>query len=254
MSSPTKAYHQDTYAAIDPTQASLSTAGKHVLVTGGGAGIGSHIVRSFARSGAASVAILGRTLSTLEKQKAIVEKLVAAAGGTTKVYVYEADLVDAASLERAFAAYTAATGAPVDVLVANAGYLPDLAPIDALDEKQLVTGFDVNVTGNFHLIRAFLKHGNPKGTVLNLTSAIAHLPYVPGWVGYETSKLAGTKLFEYLHHEKPDLFVASFHPGVIRTDMLARAEAMGAQFTYEEGECCPIPLPSLSCFVLQPVS
>lgn len=39
-SSFTKVWHSDTYPAINPTKPELSVAGKSVVITGGGAGIG----------------------------------------------------------------------------------------------------------------------------------------------------------------------------------------------------------------------
>jgi hypothetical protein len=66
-------YHTDTYPGIDPTSSRLSTAGKQIVISGGGSGIGAVIARSFAKSGADSVSILGRTEKTLIETKTQLE-------------------------------------------------------------------------------------------------------------------------------------------------------------------------------------
>ena len=62
----TKTYHNKPYDDISPTRPELSAAGKNVVVTGGGTGIGKAIATAFTQAGAKSVAILGRRLDKLE--------------------------------------------------------------------------------------------------------------------------------------------------------------------------------------------
>jgi hypothetical protein len=48
----TKTFHKNPYDAIDPTQPSLSAAGKTILITAGHTGIGFAITQNFAIAGA----------------------------------------------------------------------------------------------------------------------------------------------------------------------------------------------------------
>lgn len=56
----TTVYHDSPYPSIDPTRPELSTTGKVVFITGGGSGLGPHLVHTFAKSGAVKIAIIGR--------------------------------------------------------------------------------------------------------------------------------------------------------------------------------------------------
>jgi NADP-dependent 3-hydroxy acid dehydrogenase YdfG len=126
--SPVKAFHTDTYPAIDPTLPQLSTKGKNIVISGGGTGIGSEIARSFAKSGASSISIFGRTEKNLLQAKEQLSKEYP----NTKLYTYVADVVKRNTLDAAFQSIKTAVG-PVDILIANAGYLSDVSPIFKAD-------------------------------------------------------------------------------------------------------------------------
>lgn len=210
--SPVKTYHRDTYPAIDPTSPRLSTAGKNIVITGGGAGIGVGLAHSFAQSGASTISLLGRTEKTLIDTKTQLEKEYT----KTKIYTYVADIVNKSALVTAFESIKAAVG-PIDVLVANAGFLPNLNPIAKVDLEDWYNGFEVNVKGNFNVVTAFVPVAAEGAAIINISTGVTHLKYLPGYSGYHTSKLAAAKFFEYVHHEYPEFFVLNIHPGVIMT-------------------------------------
>lgn len=147
----TSNYHRATYPYIDPSQPRLSNSGKTILITGGGYGIGAGIARSFARSSASHIILTGRTLSRLEDCKASLE----AEFPLTKIHVFAVDITDAETVEKVFDT-TVSTIAPIDVLVNNAAFLPEISPLKAADLKDWWRGFEVNVLGTATVTRAFL--------------------------------------------------------------------------------------------------
>jgi NAD(P)-dependent dehydrogenase (short-subunit alcohol dehydrogenase family) len=211
----TKVFHHEPYAAILPTRPELSTKGKHVVITGAGTGIGAAIALSFAESGASSIALLGRTEATLLKTK----ETVNATYPETTVHVVTADVANETSIRAALEKYASSAGKKLDILVANAGVLPDPATLLDTDASLWWSGYEINVRGQFNLVRAFVPLAEKNATVINVTSSVAQFPFVPGSSSYHGSKLAGTKLFDYLHFENPELRVLQFHPGVVQTSM-----------------------------------
>jgi NAD(P)-dependent dehydrogenase (short-subunit alcohol dehydrogenase family) len=119
-------WHNDTYAAIDPTRPEVSMKGKKIIITGGGAGIGRGTVEAFAIAGAASIAITGRRPQPLEETKKYIESKY-----SVPVHSFAADVTDAVAMKK-----VAAEVGDWDVLVNNAGYLsaPALAKDTDVDE------------------------------------------------------------------------------------------------------------------------
>ena len=226
--SPVKTFHSDTYPSIDPTSPLSSTLGKNIAISGGGSGIGPEIARSFAKSGASSISIFGRTEKSLLATKERLEKEFP----KTKFYSYVADVVDRATLDKAFQAMKAVVG-EVDILIANAGYMPDLHPITKSDPEDWWNAFEINVKGAFNLINAFVPVAAKNASVINMTTAVSHMPYVPAGSGYAISKLAGTRLWDYFAGEYPEMFVLSMHPGVIETQMDVKTAAAGIVFPHD---------------------
>jgi NADP-dependent 3-hydroxy acid dehydrogenase YdfG len=131
---PVTKWHNDTYDAIDPKRPELSMAGKIVVITGAGAGIGRETVRAFASAGATSIHILGRTESTLAETKEIVQKDVPG----VSISLHTADVVDEIAVRKA-----ASEVGSWDILISNAGYLPAKNPIQEVDLNDWWLGFEV---------------------------------------------------------------------------------------------------------------
>ena len=221
----TPTHHNKAYEAIDPTiHPELSVSGKSILITGGGKGIGEAIALHFARAGARALVLTGRTAASLESCKA----KIAAQSPATQVEAIAVDITDSAGITEAFRRATSRFG-PIDVLVNNAAYLPDEhTSVAASPLDDYWRAFEVNVKGGLIVTQAFLQPGiavDEGATVININSAVAHIPYIPGYSAYGGSKLAFAKIMEYvqIENEHRRLRVFSLQPGAIETDMSRKA-------------------------------
>ncbi|KFY35279.1 hypothetical protein V494_06056 [Pseudogymnoascus sp. VKM F-4513 (FW-928)] len=227
----TETFHNSPYSGIDPSRPELSTAGKVIVVTGGGSGIGPRITQAFATAGATKIAILGRTISSLEKTK----KEVEAAHHNVTVHTSVADISDESAVSKAFEGIEKALG-KIDILVSNAGYLPDIKPIAECDVEEWFGGMTVNVKGNLILSKAFLKHAAENPILLHVSTGGSHVPPMPAYSAYAVSKMAAAKLMEYLASENPQARVHVIHPGVIPTDMYKKSSEGGYEFEFDDIE------------------
>ena len=114
----------------------------HVLITGGGTGIGAALATIFAQSGAA-VSIIGRRRAPLDA--------VAARTGATAI---NADVTDATALSDAVAQARTMHG-PVTIAIANAGGA-DSKPFAKMNHTDFTAALDLNLTGTFSLWHACL--------------------------------------------------------------------------------------------------
>ena len=141
--------------------------GKHVVVTGGGTGIGRAIGQRFASEGAC-VTLVGRRLEALEAAA----QTIAASGGT--VALASADVGVALEVASALEAAVTRFG-PVRVLVNNAGIGIE-APFLELDEDAWDAVFTTNVKGAFlfsqQVARSMARDGG--GVILHNASIDAH--------------------------------------------------------------------------------
>ena len=227
----TKTWHKDVYDAIKPTRPELSVNGALVVITGGGSGIGPHIAEAFApQAGAANIAILGRTEKTLLETKNLLQESY-----SIKIHPSVADVGDAAAVDRAFQKIS--TIGPIKIFVNNAGYLPHIGSILESDVEEWLKGHEVNVKGSFLAIRAFLKNAAQDAVLINISSATAHAPPVRGHSAYSVSKLAATKLFEFVQLEHPEIRVINLHPGVVETNMSVKAKQQsGIEWPLDSGK------------------
>ncbi|WP_454711005.1 SDR family NAD(P)-dependent oxidoreductase [Cupriavidus nantongensis] len=132
------------------TGGTATLAGRHALVTGGGRGIGAAIARRLLADGA-SVTLLGRDAGTLQATVQALREHAPAGAGVSFV---TADIADADSVARAFAAATEQAG-PVAMLVNNAGQAHS-APFLKTDAALWQRMLDVNLTGTFLCTQAAL--------------------------------------------------------------------------------------------------
>jgi NAD(P)-dependent dehydrogenase (short-subunit alcohol dehydrogenase family) len=224
----TKSWHSEPYPFISPTRPELSAAGKNVVVTGGGTGIGKATAIAFAQAGAKSVAIVGRRLDRLETAAEEIKQAAAAAASdsttarTTQVLLETGDVTQLASIESALTKIVKKVG-KIDIFASNAGVLPEEAPVFGYSETELRKSLEINVMGTFNSLQAFLPLAASSGAKLfNMSSGIGHwapLPEVPGVFGYAAAKAAAVKIVDYFASENPDIHVVNIMPGIIATEI-----------------------------------
>jgi len=217
--SPTKTYHHNVYDAINPTNPHLSVAGKTVLITGGGQGIGVSFAKAFSLAGAANIVLLGRKLNTLNETKAAVEAL---STNKSKVYTFQADVTDKTAIDTTFAKVANEIG-KIDIYIANAGYLASPAPAATASIDDLTTSLSINVTGNLIAAQAFLRHRADKATLVAINSGAATMYYIGPMPAYVASKAAAARLFDQIAAENPDVRVFNLQPGMIKSAMSEKA-------------------------------
>jgi NAD(P)-dependent dehydrogenase (short-subunit alcohol dehydrogenase family) len=201
-----------------PTRPELSAAGKSVVITGGGTGIGKAAAIAFAQAGAKSVSIVGRRVDRLQTAAAAIME----ANPSTQVVMQTGDVTNRTSLEAAVSAIAAKIGTKIDIFLNNAGMLPEQAAVIEYPESEVRRSFEVNLMGSFNSLQVFTPLAAPGAKLLNIGSAISHwspLPEVPGVWSYAAAKAAALKMMEYYAAENPDVHVVSIQPGIVGTEI-----------------------------------
>ena len=146
----------------------LRFAGKVVVVTGGGGGIGGATCRSFAREGA-KVAVFDLNRDAANK----VADDIQAAGGTAEAFV--CDIANRVQVDAAVAGAEAALG-PIDVLVNNAGW-DVFRPFVKTEPAQWDKLIAINLTGALHMHHAVLPGmaARKAGRIVNIASDAARV-------------------------------------------------------------------------------
>lgn len=143
----------------------LTLAGQHAVVTGGGSGIGAAVAEALLQSGA-RVTLMGRNAQRLDAQR---EKLQ----GLGEVACIGVDVTSEESVNNAFAQAGA-----IDILVNNAGQA-QAAPFTHTDMALWQRMLDVNLTGVFLGTRAvlpgMLERGH--GRIVNVASTAGQIGY-----------------------------------------------------------------------------
>ncbi|KAJ3808218.1 short-chain dehydrogenase/reductase [Lentinula aff. lateritia] len=222
LGSLTSTFHRDTYPAISPSNDYLSQAGKTVLITGGGGGIGFEIARSFAKAKAPRIIIMGRRSSVLDVAAAKLREEFK--NSTTEFITHQGDISDDSSVASLWDSLRS-RNIFVHVLVLNAAeFSPSGPDTFKMDKRELMKAFDVNVGGNFSMSVKFVSQPlRPVGQQLNLvnvSTAVIQTYRLPNQNPYSTSKAAFTALLGRIAGEHPveDVQIISFHPGVLYSE------------------------------------
>lgn len=130
-------------------------SGKTAVVTGGGSGIGYHMTRGLLKSGA-RVIIADRREDVINQA---IETLMAE-GPPGTVTAHPVELGDRKSI-RSLADHAMETLGGVDIFIGNAA-MNGLEPVAEIQDETIDLIFQVNVSANVELFRAFLPHMRKK--------------------------------------------------------------------------------------------
>jgi NAD(P)-dependent dehydrogenase (short-subunit alcohol dehydrogenase family) len=193
-------------------------ADRIALVTGASRGIGAALALHLAEAGAHIVAV-ARTVGGLEE----LDDKIKAAGSTATLVPL--DMKDSEGIARLALALNERYGR-LDVLIGNAGLLTTPSPVAHIEPKSWDDVMAVNVTANWHLLRAFdtLLKASPAGRAVFLTSGLSYLAR-PYFALYAASKAALEMLVRTYAAESATtkVRVNLFSPGQTRTRMMATA-------------------------------
>ena len=204
-----------------------SMAGKSVLVTGGGSGIGEGIATLLCERGA-QVTIVGRGAERLE---GVAAKLNAGTGRGA-VFAHAADITVEDQVAAAVAAATARTGR-LDGIVACAGGSETIGPITQMDTEAWKRTVDLNLNGTMftikHGARELVRGGG--GSIVAISSIAASNTH--RWFGaYGVTKSGVDHLVALAADElgASNVRVNGIRPGLTRTELRrARHAGSGAQ-------------------------
>jgi benzil reductase ((S)-benzoin forming) len=186
---------------------------KHILITGGGTGIGRALAERFAAKGW-RVTIVGRRLELLQE---------VARDYPDKISIISADV---GSIQDRQKIVSEAKGT-LDLLVHNAAVLGPVGPILDQSPEDWKSHMATNVEGPLFLTQALLPNLVENSRVVNISSGAAHQG-IPGWGMYCTSKAALFMLGQLLKDElaQRNIWFGSVRPGIVDTPMQAEIRAL----------------------------
>ncbi len=194
----------------------MDLAGKTVLVTGGGSGIGRAIALAFARQGA-RVAITGRNA---EKLRAVAE----AFAGQPAIFQHACDVSDRAAVAAMFERLEQELDLP-DILVNNAGINIQNRSMAQMQPEQWDRILAINATGAYNCMYYALPAMRARGggLIVNISSIAGKRALQMAGVAYCAAKFAMTALGTAVGlEERPHgIRVTNIYPGEVNTPILA---------------------------------
>lgn len=195
----------------------MKVAGKVLVVTGGGNGIGRQVVLELLRRGARVAAVDLRAGSLAETAEL--------AGAGDHLATFEVDITRREQTAALPDRVVAELGA-VDGVINVAGIIQPFVKLVDLDYDTIERVINVNLYGTINIVKAFLPHlmARPVAHIANVSSMGGFLP-VPGQTIYGASKAAVKLMTEGLYAELLDtnVGVSVIKPGAVATEITANS-------------------------------
>jgi NAD(P)-dependent dehydrogenase (short-subunit alcohol dehydrogenase family) len=192
----------------------MNPAGKVMVVTGAGSGMGREVALELLRRGA-------RVAAVDINETTLVETVALAPGGAEKIATFVLNITDRAAIEALPQAVVDRFGS-VDGVINCAGIIQPFVRLNDLEYATIDRVMDVNFRGTLYMTKTFLPWllKRPEAHIVNISSMGGFLP-VPGQTIYGASKAAVKLLTEGLHSELKDtnVRVTVVFPGAVATNI-----------------------------------
>jgi NAD(P)-dependent dehydrogenase (short-subunit alcohol dehydrogenase family) len=217
----------------------LSLAGRTVLVTGGGSGIGKGVAAAVVAAGGNAM-LVGRNADKL----AGAADEIKAQGGPGAVLYEPADVTDEDEVTRVVEAATAWTGR-LQGVVHCAGGSETIGPVTQIDSEAWRRTVDLNINGTMYVLkhsaREMVRGGG--GSFIGISSIAASNTH--RWFGaYGVSKAGIDHLMQLAADELGASWVRvnCIRPGLIRTELVAPV-LDSPELSADYAACTPLPRP-----------
>jgi NAD(P)-dependent dehydrogenase (short-subunit alcohol dehydrogenase family) len=189
--------------------------GKHVLVTGGGTGIGEGVAKAMTREGC-RVVICGRREPQLRS-------VAESATGPVPVRYRCCDLSRREQVVE-LRDWLAAEKAEPEIVVNCAGTNIPRRSMAEVDPDEFDRVLAINATGTFNLLHALLPAMRRRrdGLIINIVSVAGRRVFLPAGVPYSASKFAQAAIGSFVNFEvaAEGVRVTNIYPGEVNTPIL----------------------------------